>query len=171
MSGRKVIQTAKEEVQIEALAEVLLGPGVRRGREIHFVCKFHNDHDPSLRVNPQKGLWYCDPCGLGGDAVRLAQLVWGYDRAEVAAAEVLMLFGHEVPQRPPSWFARQERQSPVRHRIRRERVEHVRMLVFRLIWVPWLKTLPESMREEATKSAWRDSLWMADRLYVSRRSA
>ncbi|MDP9475317.1 MAG: CHC2 zinc finger domain-containing protein [Actinomycetota bacterium] len=153
---------------IVELAERLSGPGVRRGKEIYFVCPLHDDHDPSLRVDPVKNLWYCDPCAVGGDVVELAQRAWNIERADVAAAEVLMTFGHEVPERPPAWFARQDRQAPVRNRLHREKVEHIRMLVFRLIWVPWLRTLPESVREEAAASAWRDSLWISERLYAGR---
>ena len=42
--------------------------------------------------------------------------MWGYDQsdAHVAAAMLLMEFGHEVPQRPPAWFRKQERQKPIR---------------------------------------------------------
>ena len=27
--------------------------------------------EPSLRLNPTKQVWYCDPCGIGGDAIEL----------------------------------------------------------------------------------------------------
>jgi hypothetical protein len=32
----------------------------------------------------------------------------------MAAADLLRTFGHEIPQRPASWYARQERQKPIR---------------------------------------------------------
>jgi AAA domain/CHC2 zinc finger len=34
-------------------------------------CKLHDDHSPSMRINIQKALWRCDPCGKGGDAFTL----------------------------------------------------------------------------------------------------
>lgn len=34
-------------------------------------CAFHDDHNPSLRVNIEKFVWRCDPCGKGGDAFDL----------------------------------------------------------------------------------------------------
>ena len=40
------------------------GPGRWKGR-----CPFHDDHRPSLRVHPERNVWYCDPCGAGGDAL------------------------------------------------------------------------------------------------------
>jgi len=173
VSYTRPIDAAKEAVPIQDLAEKLAGPGVRRGREIAFRCPLHDDHDPSLRVDPDKGVWFCDPCLVGGDVVELARLAWGYDQrdAHVAAAMLLMEFGHEVPQRPPSWHRRQERQKEIGDAIDRERIEHIRLLVFRLVWVPWLKRLPAWSREEATQSAWERSRSIALRLYEQRRAA
>jgi len=169
------IDEAKRLVPVEELAERLSGPGQRRGREITFVCPLHDDHDPSLRVDPEQGVWYCDPCSVGGDVVELARLAWEHPEdgpgAATAAAMLLMEFGHEVPQRPPAWFARQGRQRSVRDAIEDERVEHVRMLVFRLIWMPWLRGLPGWVREEAADSAWAESRHTALRLYEQRRGA
>src|SRR5215208_5686830 len=80
VSVTKPIDAAKEAITVEELAERLSGaPGVRRGREIAFVCPLHDDHDPSLRVDPERGVWFCDPCLLGGDVVELARQAWGYD--------------------------------------------------------------------------------------------
>jgi hypothetical protein len=169
----KPIDAVKEAVPILDLAERLAGPGVRRGRETFFRCPLHDDHDPSLRVDPGKGVWFCDPCLRGGDVVELARLAWGYDQrdAHIAASMLLLEFGHEVPQRPPSWFVRQERQRSARDRVDAERIEHVRMLLFRLLWTPWLKRLPEWVREEAAESAWNDTLPLARQLYEQRRDA
>src|SRR5918994_1177693 len=167
------IDAANELVHILDLAERLAGPGVRRGREIAFCCPLHDDHDPSLRVDPHKGVWYCDPCLLGGDVVELYRLAQGYDQREAhtAAAMLLMEFGHEVPEPPSAYFRKQERQRRTRDAIDREKVDHIRMLVFRLIWVPWLRDLPEWMRDEAKASAWESSRNIAKLLYEQRRSA
>ncbi len=37
------------------------------GRRFAAVCPFHNDKDPSLSVNPDKGFWHCFGCGAGGN--------------------------------------------------------------------------------------------------------
>jgi len=175
VSYEKPIGAAKRAVTVLELAERLVGgPLSRRGQTFTTRCPLpdHDDGSPSFTVyaDNERG-WCCFGCGRGGDVVHLYALAWGCTDMRVAAAELLMEFGHEVPPRPPSWFHRQERQAPVRERIERGRIEHVAMLVFRLIWMPWLKRLPEDVREEATEGAWRDALWMADRLYASRRSA
>jgi putative DNA primase/helicase len=45
---------------------------VKKGaQEWAIPCPLHQDNNPSLRVNPQKGLWRCDPCNVGGDVFRL----------------------------------------------------------------------------------------------------
>lgn len=40
----------------------------RKGREYVGICPFHDDHDPSLRVNPEKNIFKCFGCGVGGSA-------------------------------------------------------------------------------------------------------
>jgi CHC2 zinc finger len=61
-----------------------LGFDLRR-RGLRFVthCPFHDDQHPSLRLNPDLGVWYCDPCGIGGDAITFLQR---YRRLDFATA-------------------------------------------------------------------------------------
>lgn len=46
----------------------------RKGRDYHGLCPFHNDHRPSLAVSPQKQLFKCWSCGVGGDVIKFVQL-------------------------------------------------------------------------------------------------
>src|SRR5918995_6918958 len=116
----KPIDAAKQAVPVSNLADRLCGPGgLRRiGKEWVGRCPLpdHTDRSPSFAVNPEKNLWFCHGCLHGGDAVALARLVWGYGQrdAHVAAAYLILEFGFEVPQRPPAWLAKQERQAPIR---------------------------------------------------------
>ncbi len=41
----------------------------KQGAELVGLCPFHNDHHPSLRVNPAKRVWCCDPCKIGGSVI------------------------------------------------------------------------------------------------------
>lgn len=41
----------------------------KRGSEYVAMCCFHNDKNPSLKVNEHKQLWSCFPCGKGGSAL------------------------------------------------------------------------------------------------------
>lgn len=38
---------------------------VKQGSQYWGRCPFHEDHEPSLSVHPEKG-WFCHGCGLGG---------------------------------------------------------------------------------------------------------
>jgi CHC2 zinc finger len=171
------IDAAKEAVPVADLADRLAGPaGVRRAGKTpvtNCLLPNHEDRSPSFVVYPETNSWFCYGCLRSGDVVDLARLAWGYDERDshVAAAMLLMEFGHEVPQRPPAWFRKQERQQDIRDTIDRERIEHIRVLVFRLIFAPWLKRLPECTREEATECAWDRSWSIALRLYEQRRTA
>jgi hypothetical protein len=176
-SYTRPIDAAKEAVPVIALADRLCGPGgLRRvGKEWAGRCVLpdHEDRTPSFTVNAEKNVFFCHGCLRGGDVVELARLAWGYDQRDshIAAADLLHEFGHEIPKRPSAWFRKQERQKEIRDAIDRERIEHIRLLVFRLIWVPWLKRLPEWSRQEATQSAWERSRSIALRLYEQRRAA
>jgi len=62
----------KGRVDLARVATALLGPAAnRQGRRLLWPCPFHDDHDPSLEVDPQRGTWRCWPCNLGGDAPAL----------------------------------------------------------------------------------------------------
>lgn len=50
-----------------------LGCGEPEGKwgEPRVLCPLHDDTDPSLRLDTDRGLFYCDPCGEGGDGIAL----------------------------------------------------------------------------------------------------
>jgi len=74
----------------------------RQGKEFVGLCPFHEDKNPSLRVNPDKGLFHCFGCGAAGNAIqfvakkedisereaalKLLSAIPGVRRAEPAAA-------------------------------------------------------------------------------------
>jgi len=153
------IDAAKEAVSVVELAERLSGPGTRRGKEVSFRCPLHEDSNPSLRVNPDKDVWYCDPCGVGGGVVELARRAWGHTNdgqgAAEAAAFLLMEFGHEVPQHPPNWFRKQERQRALRDAIDEARVEVLMRRLWLWIFEPILADLEDADERERVG----DQLW------------
>jgi hypothetical protein len=175
--AKRVIKEAKARVETIALAARLCGPGKMRkvGDKWTARCPLpdHEDKSPSFTVYPSDRGWFCFGCHRGGDVVELARFAWRYTEGDVAmaAAQLLHEFGHEVPPRPPAWYAKHERQKPARDVIEHAKVEHLRDLVFRLVWTPWLKLLPEATREEAAQDAWAKSLTLARMLYERRREA
>jgi len=46
----------------------------RKGREMVGLCPFHEDHRPSLNVNPDKQIFKCFACGAGGDVFKFVQM-------------------------------------------------------------------------------------------------
>jgi hypothetical protein len=173
--AKRVIEEAKARVPVIDLADLLCGRQKMRKVGDRWVARCplpnHEDKTASFVVYPDDRGWYCFGCLRGGDVVKLAQLAWGHDRADGAAANVLHEFGHEIPQRPPSWFRKQARQKSVRDLAEAAKVEHVRDLVYRLVWLPWLRRLPGETRRTAAEDAWAKSLAMARMLYEHGREA
>ncbi len=163
------IDEAKAKVSVLALAHRLC-PDLRNvGREWEAQCPLpeHDDRNPSFRVNPDKERFFCFGCGERGDVVELARLAWGYELHEVAtaAAELLYRFGHPLPERPPSWYRKQQRQKPVRDAIGRARFEHLRRRLFRRFFEPSLLPIEDwEERKEETRLLWEATEPLAEML-------
>jgi DNA primase len=163
VSYTRPIDAAKEAVPVIDLADRLCGPGgLRRvGPERAGRCPLpdHEDRSPSFTVNPEKNVWYCHGCLHGGDVVELARFAWGYDQrdAHVAAGMVLLEFGHEVPQRPPAWPPKQERQRHTRDAIEETKKNIVRRRLFRQLILPLLDAIEdEEEHNRELDRAWSD---------------
>ncbi len=46
----------------------------KKGRELIGLCPFHEDHRPSMNVNPVKQIFKCFACGAGGDVLKFVQM-------------------------------------------------------------------------------------------------
>jgi len=62
---------------LDVVRQLDLGEPLRVGSEYRVRCPFHDDRRPSLRICPMKNVWYCDPCGCGGDTIELVMRVTG----------------------------------------------------------------------------------------------
>jgi hypothetical protein len=157
------IDAAKEAVPVIDLADRLCGPsGLRRvGKEWVGHCPLpkHEDRSPSFTANPKKNVFFCHGCLQGGDVVELARLAWGYDQrdAHVAAAMLLMEFGHEVPQRPPARFRKQERQRHTRAAIEETKKNVVLRRLFKHLILPLIDAIEdEEEHNRELERAWAD---------------
>ena len=46
----------------------------KKGKEMVGLCPFHDDHRPSMYVNPVKQIFKCFACGAGGDVFKFVQM-------------------------------------------------------------------------------------------------
>jgi DNA primase len=164
VSRRTVITEAKERVATIELADLLCGPGKMRKVGATWVARCpipgHEDHSPSFTVYPETNSWFCfGACLAGGDVVDLARRAWGYEKSEVAmaAAQLLHEFSHDIPPRPESWYAKQERQKPMRAGIEHVRREILLRRLFKWCVLPMVDAIKdEEERRQELERAWVD---------------
>ena len=65
-----VIERLKGDVSLERLAETAGIALKRHGADLLGLCPFHDDHEPSLIISPEKNLWHClGVCQSGGSVI------------------------------------------------------------------------------------------------------
>ena len=114
----------KDRIDLVAAASALMGPpeGRSGANGAWWRCRFHDDRNPSLRVDPEKRRWKCFGCGAGGDAAALVMRLDPALRFADAVRRLAAMVGPEGPEgqgrRPseggqaPSEYPRS--QSPLR---------------------------------------------------------
>lgn len=64
------IERLKTEVSLQRLVESAGMALKKHGKDWRGLCPFHDDHEPSLVVSPDKNLWNClGRCQQGGDVI------------------------------------------------------------------------------------------------------
>ena len=96
------IERLKSQISLERLA---LAKGVKlkkHGENLLGLCPFHDDHEPSLVITPDKNLWHClGACQTGGtviDWVMRAEGVRFRHAVELLRADLPSL--EAFPERP-----------------------------------------------------------------------
>jgi hypothetical protein len=174
---RAVIEEAKRKVPCIDLADRLVADNGGRWRKVgdrwttRFVLPGHEETSASFVVYPGDRGWWCFGCQRGGSVVDLAMHAWDIDRADVAAAETLLIFGHEIPPRPASWFAKQRRQQPARDALEEAKIAHVQRRVFRIFACVLADISDEVERREEAAHLWDASREIAVLMLAGRRAA
>ena len=92
--GADTIRAIRERTDIVAL----VGGHVdlkKSGRSYSACCPFHAEKTPSFSVSPDKGLYYCFGCRVGGDAIDFLMRLRGLD-FQAAARQLAHTAGVEV---------------------------------------------------------------------------
>ena len=130
----------------------------------------HPDNDPSFYIYPP-GRWWCYGCGRGGDVVDLEFHCGDYGELWEAMISLAVEYDVALPERPPTWFARQERQKPVRDALEEAKVRHVQPRLYR-IFAPAIEQIEnEAERKEEKAQTWHDCRGVARLIVAGRRSA
>ena len=78
----------------------------KKGREMVGLCPFHDDHRPSMNVNPVKQIFKCFSCGAGGDVFKFIQmrenLTFPQAIERLAERAGIKLEKRQMPRRTPS---------------------------------------------------------------------
>jgi DNA primase len=85
----------------------------KRGKNWLGLCPFHSEKTPSFNVNPDKQIFHCFGCGVGGDAFKFLELQKGLSFPE-AIRELAERAGITLPEnrpRPENRGAQDERKT------------------------------------------------------------
>ena len=64
------LERLKREVSVARLAEARGIALARHGADLHGLCPFHEDKNPSLVISPERNLWHClGACQTGGSVI------------------------------------------------------------------------------------------------------
>lgn len=111
MITKETIDTIKYRADIVGVAQGLGLSLKKAGRLYAAVCPFHDDHDPSLKINPQTGSYNCYVCGAHGDVFDLVMKLRNCDFIE-AARELARQYGVELrDDREPQDPEREQRRK------------------------------------------------------------
>lgn len=159
--GRKLlerrIQAVKEALDLSLVAQALVrerdGVLTQQGERWRGMCPLCGNGGRSQAFSCDARLFHCFSCGEGGDVVRLAERVLDMPCA-MAVSWLAHTYAIELPGRPDSWYAKQDRQLRTRRELVERRENLLRRRLFRLYMVPLLNATGAT--EDEVKAAWQD---------------
>ena len=67
--SREQIDAIKRRIDIAAIVAERGVKLTRRGRTLFALCPFHSERSASFAVSPDRGLFHCFGCQVGGDVI------------------------------------------------------------------------------------------------------
>ncbi len=115
----------------------------------------HEDRTPSFYIYPP-GRYHCSGCSRNGDVVDLEFFCGDHGELWEAMISLAVEYDVELPERPPSWFRRQERQQPIRDALEGVKVRHVQRRLYR-IFAAAVECIEDETERQAEKAqTWHD---------------
>jgi len=105
-----IVEEIRQKSDIVEVISRYVSP-VRRGKNFLALCPFHQEKTPSFNINPERQIFHCFGCGVGGDVFKFVMLVEGLSFPE-AVRSLGAKVGVVVPeQRSPGDLARQNKKN------------------------------------------------------------
>lgn len=84
-------------LQAADIAQVISNyiPIEKKGKSYRAVCPFHDDHDPSMHISPERQIFKCFVCGTGGNVFTFVQKYENISFPE-AVVKVAQLIGYDL---------------------------------------------------------------------------
>jgi CHC2 zinc finger len=140
---RRAIAAIKERISCLEVADYhAAGQGDRWRREgvdrwrRRCILPDHEEKTPSFLVYESTDSFYCFGCKVGGDVITLEKLCGGHDVTWTAVVELSQRYNVPLPGRPRTWYAKRERQRPVRDAIYEAKVYVARRRLYRRFFEP-----------------------------------
>jgi hypothetical protein len=111
------LDALKDAVRIETYAAELTQLTFT-GQSLRGTCPIHEgENRSSFAVYPERQRWYCFRCNEGGDILDLCKAVEGHDALWTVMLSLAQRYGVELPERPSSWYRRQDEKAKVREQV------------------------------------------------------
>lgn len=74
MANNNIFKEVAQKSDIVKVVSYFLGSDKvkRKGQVYYSICPFHNDHHPSMRIDPKRNAFKCFTCGEGGNSIDFA---------------------------------------------------------------------------------------------------
>ena len=89
ISQDKILEIRSKANIVEIISEYV--PLIQKGKNYFGICPFHDDHNPSMSVSPEKQIYTCFVCGAHGNVFSFIM-----DYENLSFVEAVKIVGNKV---------------------------------------------------------------------------